>query len=257
MSAVASSVAPRPQVAAGVAARIERLILDNVLKSGQALPSERRLCDKLGVSRAALREGLSLLRARGIIQTVHGRGSVVARLAPVRDDDPLMHLFNAQPRTLYDLLEVRALLEGESARLAALRGTEADFVLITRRFREMEAAQGEELPAAVHARLDHDFHHALCEASHNPILLHVLKSLSDLMLNSIFVAVNNLYNRVPHKRQIDDQHRRIFEAVMARQPEQAHRAAVAHIHGVRDSFREVEQEEQRLVRASLRLEGWQ
>ena len=39
-----------------MAERIERLILDGVLKAGQALPSERRLTEKLGVSRTALRE---------------------------------------------------------------------------------------------------------------------------------------------------------------------------------------------------------
>src|SRR5690606_9922299 len=52
------------QVADEVAERIERLIMDGVLKAGQALPSERRLTEKLGVSRTALREGLKLLRAR-------------------------------------------------------------------------------------------------------------------------------------------------------------------------------------------------
>jgi DNA-binding FadR family transcriptional regulator len=52
----------RRQVADVVAERIERLIVDGVLKSGHALPSERRLTEKLGVSRTALREGLKLLR---------------------------------------------------------------------------------------------------------------------------------------------------------------------------------------------------
>ena len=80
-----------------VAERIERLIVDGVLKMGQTLPSERRLTDKLGVSRTALREGLKLLRARGIIETSHGRGSFVASLT-------------AQPASLAD---------DASARLAA------------------------------------------------------------------------------------------------------------------------------------------
>lgn len=48
-----------------------------------------------------------------------------------------MHLFSSQPRTLFDLLEVRALLEAESARLAALRATDIDRVLIKRRYDEM------------------------------------------------------------------------------------------------------------------------
>ena len=42
-----------------VAESIERLIIDGVLKVGQPLPSERRLCEKLGFSRSALREGLT------------------------------------------------------------------------------------------------------------------------------------------------------------------------------------------------------
>lgn len=114
----------KQRVADQVAERIERLIVDGVLKVGQALPSERRLVAKLGCSRSALREGLRALRGRGIIDTEHGRGSFVADLDRNADVSPLMHLFGSQPRTLYDLLEVRALLEGEAARLAALRGTE-------------------------------------------------------------------------------------------------------------------------------------
>src|SRR3546814_15016749 len=66
---------------------------------------------------------------------------------------------------------VRALLEAESARLAALRGTDADFVLLTRRYEEMLAAHSQPVPAEPreHARLDHAFHLAICEASHNQI----------------------------------------------------------------------------------------
>ncbi|MBA1275016.1 transcriptional regulator GlcC [Stutzerimonas azotifigens] len=247
----------RRQLADVVAERIERLIVDGVLKVGQALPSERRLCEKLGISRSALREGLRVLRGRGILETSQGRGSFVARLSGGNDASPLMHLFNSQPRTLYDLLEVRGLLEGESARLAALRGTEADFILLRRRYEEMLAAHaGEATDPREHARLDHAFHLAVCEASHNPVLVHTLQSLTDLMLSTVFASVNNLYHRPAQKRQIDRQHARLFHAVTGRLPEQAQRAARDHINSIRDNLKEIEQEEQRLVRASMRLEGW-
>lgn len=71
-----------------VAESIERLIIDGVLKVGQPLPSERRLCEKLGFSRSALREGLTVLRGRGIIETAQGRDSRVARLNRVQDTSP-------------------------------------------------------------------------------------------------------------------------------------------------------------------------
>jgi GntR family transcriptional activator of glc operon len=248
----------RRQISDVVAERIERLIVDGVLKIGQALPSERRLCEKLGISRSALREGLKVLRGRGIIETAHGRDSRVAKLNGPRDASPMMRLFNSQPRTLFDLLEVRALLEAESARLAALRGTDADFVLLTRRYEEMLAAHSQAVPVdpREHARLDHAFHLAICEASHNPVLLHTLQSLTDLMLSTVFASVNNLYHRPVQKRQIDRQHSRLYHAVIERLPEQAQRAAREHIHGIRDNLKEIEEEEQRLVRATMRLEGW-
>ncbi|WP_460415660.1 transcriptional regulator GlcC [Pseudomonas sp. microsymbiont 2] len=249
----------RVKVADQVAGRVERLIVDGVLKVGQALPSERRLVDKLGCSRSALREGLRILRGRGIIDTEQGRGSFVADLSGQADASPLMHLFRSQPRTLFDLLEVRAMLEGESARLAAVRATEVDRLLIRRRYEDMLAAHDGRVPvdAREHARRDHAFHRAISEASHNPVLVHTLQSLSDLTLSSVFASVNNLYCRPVQKRQIDRQHARLYQAVMEQLPEQAQRAARDHIHGVRDSLREIEQEQQRLVRATMRMDGWQ
>ncbi|QEW05745.1 transcriptional regulator GlcC [Nitrincola iocasae] len=245
------------QIADVVADRIETLILDGVLKPGQRLPSERQLSEKLGFSRSALREGLKLLRARGIILTEHGRGSYVAKMMP-EPSTPLMHLFSEHPRTLYDLLEVRALLEGESARLAAMRGTDADFIMIRRRYEEMVALTQSDEPVELreHARVDHAFHLAVCEASHNPVLVHTLQSLTDLLISSVFASLNNLYHRPVQKRQIDRQHARLFHAVVDRLPEQARRAAVEHIQGIRDELQDIEVEEQRLLRASMRLNGW-
>ena len=88
------------------------------------------------------------------------------------------------------------------------------------------------------------------------MLVHTLQSLNDLMLGSVFACVNNLYHREPEKRQIDKQHAKLFNAVIGRQPEQARRAAADHVDSVRQNLAEIEQEEQRLVRATLRLEGW-
>lgn len=238
-----------------VAERIERMIIDGIIKVGGRLPSERRLCEKLGASRSALREGLRVLRGLGVIETEHGRGSFVAKLTADRSGSPMMHLFRSQPRTIYDLLEVRAVLEREAARLAAQRATSADLILIRRRYEEMQKHQIEvaATPLEEHARLDHAFHRAINEASHNPVLVHTLDTLSDLMLSSVLASVSNLYHRPVFKRTIDTHHSRIFEAVMELKPEKAERAASTHIDFLREAFEEIEQEEHRLVRASMRL----
>ncbi|BBU30335.1 transcriptional regulator GlcC [Burkholderia sp. THE68] len=244
------------QLADVVADRIERLIVDGVLKAGQLLPSERRLTEKLGVSRTAVREGIKILRARGMVKTSHGRGSYVTEIIGDTTLPPMMHLLTDHPRTLYDLLEVRSLLEAEAARLAALRGTAADFTMIQLRYREMLASHESNVDAAVHAKLDHAFHLSICEASHNPILVHMLRSLTDLLLSSIYASVNNLYHREPYKKKIDQQHKKLFEAVIGKAPDSARRAAAEHVRIVSQSMQDLEQEERRLVRATLRLEGW-
>ncbi len=88
------------------------------------------------------------------------------------------------------------------------------------------------------------------------MLVQTLRSLTDLLLNTVFASVNNLYHREPQKRQIDRQHARLYNAVTGRMPEQARKAAIAHIQSICENLKEIESEEQRLVRAMLRLEGW-
>ncbi|EXJ11682.1 transcriptional regulator GlcC [Nitrincola nitratireducens] len=224
------------QVADQVAEKIETLILDGVLSVGQRLPSERRLTEKLAVSRSGLREGLKLLRARGIIRTEQGKGSYVAPLLN-GPSSPLMHLFSDHPRTLYDLLEVRALLEGESARLAAMRATDADMIMIRRRYVEWAEAHkgGKALKPQEHARLDHAFHLAICEASHNPVLVQTLQSLTDLMISSVFASVNNLYHRPAAMCQINKQHASLFDAVIDKDPESSEGGSGSHSQYSRQS----------------------
>ncbi|MBZ9559811.1 MULTISPECIES: transcriptional regulator GlcC [unclassified Modicisalibacter] len=242
-----------------VAARLEELILDGVVRPGELLPSERRLCDRLGVSRASLREGLRVLRGKGIIETRQGRGSRVTQLLPRHDDSPLMHLFRDHPRTLYDLLEVRTLLEGESARLAALRGTPADRVMITRHFEAMVdyTTSTAAIDAERLARFDHAFHRAICEASHNPVLVYTLQGLTDLLLSSVFASVKNLYHRPGPREQINRLHERLFHAVIDQDPEAARQAALDHLASIGDNLREIEAEDERLERSAMRLEAWE
>ncbi len=67
----------KAKVADQVAERVERLIVEGVLKVGQALPSERRLVEKLGCSRSALREGLRILRGGASSTPSRGAGRLL------------------------------------------------------------------------------------------------------------------------------------------------------------------------------------
>ena len=75
------------------------------------------------------------------------------------------------------------------------------------------------------------------------MLVHTLSSLSDLLLTSVFASVNNLYHREEDMRVIDQQHTRLYKAIMARDSEQARRLAGAHIDTVIACLREIETSE--------------
>jgi DNA-binding FadR family transcriptional regulator len=246
-----------------ISRHLEELILDGTLQPGDKVPSERQLVQRLKVSRPMIREALKELRGRGVIETRHGQGSfIIGMLSDVQNQTPLARLYDSHPRLLYDLLEVRELLECEAAGLAAERGTEKDFYKITKAYNAMSVPldplnEGKNTPrdigkSRLHmAQLDHAFHRAIYEASHNPVLVHTLQSLMQLMLNSVMASVSNLYHRDRQKQQIDKHHRQIYNAIIDRKPETAKKVAAEHIRNVRDRMLEIEREEQREERAKI------
>lgn len=234
-----------------IARRLEQLILDGTLVAGKKIPSERQLSERLTVSRSIIREALKELKGRGVIETRHGQGSFVTGMVPSVDEtSPLLHLFKDHPRTLYDLLEVREQLESLAASLAAERATNEDLFRIRQAYFAMEQSSHDKMNPVDIARRDHAFHQAISEASHNPVLVHTLHSLMQLMLSSVLASVNNLYNRELHKQKIDQHHRQILDAIMDRDPIAAGEAAKHHLKDVRERLREIERQEQRLIRSA-------
>lgn len=238
--------------ATNIVRRLEQLILDGTLQPGDKVPSERLLSQRLNVSRPLIREALKELRGRGVIETRQGKGSfIIGMLKSVEKETALTRLYESHPRLLYDLLEVRELLEGQAAFLAAERGTEKDFYKITKAYDTMNKTQNQPIDLSEAAQLDLDFHRSIYQASHNPILIHTLQSLLQIMLDSVMASVLNLYHRDRPKQQIDQHHHRIYKAILNRKPVSAKKAAVEHTRHIRDRMREIEREERRLLREKI------
>ena len=237
-------------IAQEISFRLEQLILDGGLAPEQKMPSERQLSTRLGVSRAVIREALHELQGRGVIETYHGKGSFVSQMVPSNEENaeegPLLQMFAGHPRTLYDLLEVREQLEGQAAFLAATRATPQDLHRITKAFSALNQTD-----PLTNAKADHNFHQAIVEASHNPVLVHVLNGLKNLMLLTVQASVANLNPREAMRNRITTQHRRIYQAVMARKPEAAKRLAAAHVRFVHEAMRDIERQGTKIIRVSL------
>ena len=229
-----------------IAHQIESLILDGSLVPQGKIPSERQLASRLGVSRSIVREALKVLHGRKVIETRHGLGSFVADIVQQPENEsPFMQFFFSHSRTLYDLYEVREQLEGQAAFLAAERGTAKDFYRITKAFNAMESAD------TLTAELDHAFHCAIFEASHNAVLVHILRSLKTVMLHSVHASVSKLSHRTPVRQQIDKHHRQVYNAVISRHAQWAQKAAAAHVRHVCKCVREIESSEQSHIRDAI------
>jgi GntR family transcriptional repressor for pyruvate dehydrogenase complex len=168
-----------------VVRQIEQLILRGILRPGERLPSERELSERLGVSRPSLREAVSELQDRGLLATRAGAGIYVADVLGSAFSPALIRLFAAHEEAVFDYIAFRRDLESIAAARAATYGSDTDLKVIQAVFDKMEAAHSKRNPAD-EAELDAEFHLAIIEASHNVILLHMMRSTFDLLREGVF-----------------------------------------------------------------------
>ncbi|SUS04387.1 Pyruvate dehydrogenase complex repressor [uncultured Defluviicoccus sp.] len=219
-----------------VARYLEKLVLEGTLRAGDRLPAERKLAAELNVSRPSLREALQKLEAAGLVETRHGGGTFVRNAFGAALTDPLIQLFHDHPQAAFDFIELRATLEGMGAYHAALRGTDADRETLSEHFAAMERAHANEDPTE-EAERDADFHYAIAEASHNTVLMHVMRGLLDLLRRDVIFNRMRLYKRPDARDVLLRQHRAIYTAIMARDAEAARAAAQGHMAEVAAFFR--------------------
>ncbi len=154
------------------------MVISGGLDPGERLPPERELCSRLGVSRTVVREALNLLEARGLISIEHGRGAVVSSGGPRAVRDTLELLLRVQPKTLWELLEIRKILEVGVAGLAAERARPEDVKAM--RFQLDRMRDAIKLPEG-YVDADVEFHALLARGARNDVLLTMLEPVVELL----------------------------------------------------------------------------
>lgn len=145
---------------------------------GARLPNETSLSEELGVSRSTLREAVRGLVAQGILETRQGAGTFVKALS-----DNAASLDRIRRASLRDRFEIRALLEAEAARLAALRAT-PDAVAEMRALLHMRGERVGPKDEDFLAR-DFAFHQAVVAASGNKALMEIYGFFSSSIREAI------------------------------------------------------------------------
>ncbi|GAA6159789.1 FCD domain-containing protein [Ruegeria sp. HU-ET01832] len=214
-----------------VVRQIELLILRGILRPGERLPAEREMAERLGVSRPSLRDAISELQEQGLLTAKAGSGIYVAEVLGSAFSPALIRLFGSHEEAVFDYLSFRRDMEGLAAERAARMGSESDLKVVHTIFEKMEAAHARNAPED-EANLDAQFHMAIIEASHNVVMLHMMRSMFDLLRQGVFYNRQMMFNQRTTREAILDQHRAINTALQARDPEGAREAVQRHLNFV-------------------------
>jgi GntR family transcriptional repressor for pyruvate dehydrogenase complex len=225
------------KLSTSVIRQIETLILRGILRPGERLPAERELSERLGVSRPSLREAVSELEGRNLLVTRAGSGVYVADVLGSAFSQPMIDLFATHDEALTDYLSFRRDLEGLAATRAARLGTETDLKIIAAVFAKMEAANNKRNPEE-EAYLDAEFHLAVIEASHNVIMLHMMRSMFDMLRAGVFYNRQIIFKQRTTRQALLDQHREINQAIQDRDPVAARQAVEDHLDFVEAAMRD-------------------
>ena len=241
------------KIAASVVRQIETLILRGVLRPGARLPSERDLAERMDVSRPTVRAALEELEREELIETRPGSGAYVADMLGSAFAPPLVRLFARHDESFFDYITFRKDLEGMAAERAARQGGDTDLKVIGKIFKRMEAAH-KKPDAQEEAALDADFHMAIVEAAHNVVMMHMMRSMFEMLKAGVFYNRQSLFAAKTTREDLLDQHRTIHDAILDRNPIAARAAAEAHLGYVADTLANRIQAQRHEETAKLRIE---
>jgi len=241
------------KLSTAVTRQIELLILRGILRPGERLPSERELSERLGVSRPSLREAIAALQDKGLLTTKAGAGIYVADVLGSAFSEALVKLFASHDEAVFDYISFRRDMEGLAAERATRLASDTDLKVIQTIFDKMVTAHSKRDPAD-EARLDADFHLAIIEASHNVVMLHMMRSMYQLLREGVFYNRRIMFKQRTTRDTLLDQHRAINDALQGRDPVAARKAVEAHLDYVRASLSDQQKAEQNEQIALQRFE---
>ena len=200
------------------AEQIEDMIAKGSFKPGDKLPSVRELCELFGVGRSAVRDALTSLQGKGIVQVKQGEGTYITRF----DSSKLFNNPHLHPdiKDIQELFQARKMVETGLAEMAAANRSEEDLALMKRLISD----------AAIHGwEEDYQFHMAIARAAGNDILIQFVQFISETLKKSMIDFHHYLETRADIARKIEEQHLEIYLSIKNQQPVQAHKNMVDHL----------------------------
>jgi GntR family transcriptional repressor for pyruvate dehydrogenase complex len=208
--------------------QIKGQIKKGILKPGEKLPSERKLADLLGVSRASVREAIQALAFSGYLEVNQGKGTYILEMATKYDE--IANFFSEFSNYSLDyLMEARIMLEGEFARLAALNASQEEIDVIERVFNEIASSKD----LNTFFVKDLEFHLTIAKATHNPIMNGLMNIIGEMLYKETQKIIE--ISRDTRENTIETT-RELVQAIKKRNAEQAKELMSKHIRNIRASL---------------------
>ena len=243
----------RQKISDVITEKLESMILEGSWLAGEQLPSERELAQQFEVSRPSLREAIQNLHSKGLVTRKQGGGTFVSRELNSAMTDPLLALVAERPETQFDLPEFRHALEGMAAYYAALRGQHEDVVALQDALAKVTQADEQDRQAQAEALAE--FYLTMARASHNMVLLHVMRTMQAMMVDNIRRNLEMLAQQPEVESEIREQRQRIVTAIAARDPGLARTASNEHLAFIESTLLKINQRDLRMQRALRRIES--
>jgi GntR family transcriptional repressor for pyruvate dehydrogenase complex len=221
-----ASAAPRESLSTQTLDQMIGWLKDGTFKSGSKLPSQNELVEYFGVSRTGIREALQMMAVLNLIEIKPGLGCFVKRVSAeyIIHADVLSILLEKE--SVMHVIETRKLVESGIAALATERATSEDYwrmedvlIAIDRSIQRNETI----------AVISTEFHCALAEASHNPVLAKLLRSFTQLMAKAGQLLEDSVEDLAKFKRHELKSHQDLFHIIKQRDPEKSRKAMIDHI----------------------------
>ncbi|PID58084.1 GntR family transcriptional regulator [candidate division KSB3 bacterium] len=207
--------------------QIKDLISSGRLKSGDKLPSEQKLEERFGISRAIVRRALKRLDAYGIVKTVPQSGTYVAGLGLDALGGLLSNVLELEEKHYEAVVEARYAVEAHAVRLATER-------ISPKGLEELDAVHrdfSQQMRRGV-GSLDEDlvFHLKIAEFAANP----VLKALITILASDVIKLNRDLEEHLGRQKFLErrimavQEHQQILDAMHSREPEKAVSAMQEH-----------------------------
>ena len=213
-----------------VAEQLLLMIKNGEFKPGDKLSSVEQLAENFQVSRSAIREALSALRVMGVIDIRQGEGTYIKNFQSDMWAIPSSVALFLKKEDLANLLEVRRVLEVGAVKAAAERRTEEDLQQIYKALQAMKESFGNE---ELGEKADFEFHFAISKASHNPMLVSLMNSVSEIMVDTMRETRRLwLYGKQVTVEKLYHEHVLIYEAIELQDSELAQKRILDHLESV-------------------------